>query len=101
MMVITVMGLADENDALGSELSDKTVQRETRVQVDRVQGRPILRNRLNNTGSTCEPENERKFRMPKPHHLPTRCSTSLLFSLQMYSWTSSLGARSETRLMVQ
>ena len=36
MVIVTVMGLADEHDALGCDLSGKPVQRESRVQIDHV-----------------------------------------------------------------
>jgi hypothetical protein len=35
MVVVTVMSFADKNDALGGQLSDKPIQRKSRVQIDR------------------------------------------------------------------
>ena len=51
MVVIAIMDLANENDSLGYELRGKLVELEGRVQIDRVEGGPILGDRPSNPGN--------------------------------------------------
>jgi hypothetical protein len=38
VVVVTIMGLTDENNSLGCELCDEIIQRKGRVQIDRFKG---------------------------------------------------------------
>ena len=67
MVVVTGMGLGNENDALAFELSRKPVQRESRAQVNHIRRHPVLRTGTNQPRSAYEHTNEQISGIAKRH----------------------------------
>jgi hypothetical protein len=59
MVIVTVMGLANKDDAFARYLSGKFVRRESRIQIRRIEGSLILRRCPDNPEDACERENAR------------------------------------------
>src|SRR5689334_25304457 len=67
MVVVAGMNLGHKNDALAYELSSKLVQRESRVQVNRIQRYPVLRSGTNQPRIAYEHTNQQVSRISKRH----------------------------------
>jgi hypothetical protein len=61
------MCLADENDTLGSELSNHAVHRESGVQIERLEGYGVLRGGADSRRDTCQREDNQEPGTARPH----------------------------------